>query len=115
MKAEMLLFVPVKKEVKFTQQAKTFLDGLPDDVQMEFRGSFKTLSEVGYLVFPLGRKLDRGLFEVRVAMGGNAYRTFYCYGICTVVWVLSGFVKKTQQTPLQELAKALKIKRSLGL
>ena len=111
----MLSYAAMKKEVQFTQQARAFLDGLPDGVQVEFRARFKTLAEVGYLVFPAGRKLDRGLFEVRVAMGGNAYRSFYCYGVGDLVWVLSGFVKKTQQTPLQELAKALRIKRSLGL
>ena len=111
----MLSYAAMKKEVQFTQQARAFLDGLPNDVQAEFRARFVTLTEVGYLVFPAGRKLDKGLFEVRVAMGGNAYRSFYCYGVGTVIWVLSGFVKKTQQTPLQELAKALKIKRRLGL
>ena len=42
-------------------------------------------------------------------------RVFYCYDTGTAVWALSGFVKKTQQTPIREIAKALKIKRSIGL
>ena len=102
-----------KKHVFYTLQATQFLNALPDVVHEEFVAKFQTLEMNGYLEFPAGRKLDRGLFEVRVAMGGNAYRTFYCYDTGTAIWALSGFVKKTQQTPIQEIAKALKIKRSI--
>ena len=109
--------VPIapKKQIFYTQQAMQFLDALPDDAHEDFVVKFQTLAKNGYLEFPAGRKLDRGLFEVRVAMTGNAYRVFYCYDTGTAIWALSGFVKKTQQTPIQEIAKALKIKRSIGL
>ena len=105
----------LKKQVFYTPQAREFIDSLADDVQAEVTACFQTLEMQGHLEFPAGRKLDRGLFEVRVAMEGNAYRVFYCYGTATAVWALSGFVKKTQQTPLREIARALKIKRSIGL
>ena len=32
-----------------------------------------------------------------------------------IVWVLSGFEKKTEKTPPAEIRKALKIKKELGL
>ena len=104
-----------RKHVCYTSQAREFIDALPVDVHDEVIAYFRTLEMQGFLEFPAGRKLDRGLFEVRVAMAGNAYRVFYCYDTGTAVWALSGFVKKTQQTPLREIAKALKIKRSIGL
>ena len=104
-----------KKQVLYTPQARLFLDALPCEVQDEFEAQFSTLERDGYLEFPAGRKLDRGLFEVRVAVDGGAYRVFYCYDTGTTIWALSGFVKKTQQTPLREIARALKIKRSIGL
>ncbi len=104
-----------KKTVRFAPQAQQFLESLAAEVKIEFEARFTLLELNGYLEFPAGRKLDRGLFEVRVAMDGNAYRTFYCYARGNDIWVLSGFIKKTQQTPLQEIAKALKIKRRLGL
>lgn len=104
-----------RKNVFYTSQAREFIDALAEDVQAEVAACFNTLEMQGFLEFPAGRKLDRGLFEVRVAMDGNAYRVFYCYDTGTAVWALSGFVKKTQQTPLREIARALKIKRSIGL
>ena len=104
-----------KKHIRYTKQARKFLDKLPQVVYDEFIANFQTLAEDGYLEFPEGRKLNHGLFEVRIAMEGNAYRTMYCYATGDDIWMLSGFVKKTQQTPLQEIAKALKIKRSMGL
>jgi len=105
----------MKKQILFTKQALKFLNGLPQDVQDEFAADFELLKENGRLEMPAGRKLDHGLFEVRVALGGNAYRTMYCYSTGVEIWMLCGFQKKTQATPLQEIRKALKIKRSIGL
>lgn len=114
-KAEQTESVQPRKYVFYTSQAREFIDALAEDVQVEVAVCFNTLEMQGFLEFPAGRKLDRGLFEVRVAMEGNAYRVFYCYDTGTAVWALSGFVKKTQQTPLREIARALRIKRSIGL
>jgi len=105
----------MKKQIQFTNQALKFLRGLPPDVLADFRADFRLLEENGRLEMPNGRKLDHGLFEVRVAEGGNAYRTMYCYSTGVEIWMLCGFQKKTQETPLQEIRKALKIKRSMGL
>jgi len=105
----------MKKQIQFTNQALKFLRKLPADVLADFRADFMLLEENGRLEFPDGRKLDDGLFEIRVATGGNAYRTMYCYSTGVDIWILCGFQKKTQATPLQEIRKALKIKRSIGL
>ncbi len=105
----------MKKELLFTKQALKFLNGLPENVRAEFRADFTVLAETGRLEMPAGRKLGHGLFEVRVAVGGNAYRTMYCYSTGVEIWMLCGFQKKTQETPLREMNKALRIKRSIGL
>lgn len=111
----MLSFAPMKKELLFTKQALKFLNELPADVRAEFAADFAELERNGRLEMPAGRKLNRGLFEVRVSMDGNAYRTMYCYSTGAEIWMLCGFQKKTQETPTQEIRKALKIKRSIGL
>ena len=95
----------MKKEIVITPQAKRYLDGLPETVQ----------AETGRLEFPDARMLQRGLFEIRVAAGGNAYRTLYCYARGDRVWILSGFTKKTQKTPEREIDKAKAIMRRNGL
>lgn len=105
----------MKKQILFTNQALKFLNGLPEVVQDEFYADFEVLRENGRLEMPAGRKLNHGLFEVRVSLIGNAYRTMYCYSTGVEIWMLCGFQKKTQETPLQEFRKALKIKRSIGL
>lgn len=105
----------MKKQLLFTKQALKFLNGLPAAVQIEFRANFAALETNGRLEFPQGRKLENGLFEIRVATGGNSYRTMYCYASGNDIWILSGFMKKTQRTPPQEINKALQIKRSIGL
>ena len=54
------------------------------------------------------------LFAIRIRHGQNV-RFFYCYAVGDIVWVLSGFEKKTEKTPPVEIRKALKIKKELGL
>ena len=105
----------MKKHIFQTKQAQKFLDGLPQAVQDDFQARFAVLETTGRLEMPAGRKLNHGLFEVRVAEDGNAYRTMYCYSTGDEIWMLCGFQKKTQETPPQEIRKALNIKRSLGL
>lgn len=46
---------------------------------------------------------------------GEQIRVFYAYARGDDVWLLSGFVKKTQKTPPAEIRKALKIRKELGL
>lgn len=105
----------MKKEIVITPQADKYLAGLPEAVQAEFMADFDVLAETGRLEFPAARMLQRGLFEIRVAAGGNAYRTLYCYASGDRIWILSGFTKKTQKTPEREIDKAKAIMRRNGL
>ena len=58
---------------------------------------------------------DDDLFELRLRYENNQYRAFYCYAVGDLIYVLSGFVKKTQKTPVQEIRSAHKIMKGLGL
>jgi phage-related protein len=52
------------------------------------------------------------LYEVRVSSGNNIFRIFCFFDKGKLVVVLNGFQKKTQKTPKNEIAKALKLKKA---
>jgi len=56
------------------------------------------------LGMPHVRSMGEGLFELRVR-GSQEVRIFYCY-YKDQIYMLSGFIKKTQQTPEREILKA---------
>jgi phage-related protein len=51
-----------------------------------------------------------GLYEIRVQQGGDIFRIFCFFDKGKLIVLTSGFQKKTQKTPRQEIEKALKIK-----
>jgi phage-related protein len=51
----------------------------------------------------------KGLYEIRVEVGSNIYRIFSFFDKGNLVVLGNGFQKKSQKTPKQEIAKALKI------
>ena len=51
-----------------------------------------------------------GLYEIRVQTGSDIFRIFCFFNQGQLVVVTSGFQKKTQKTPKQEIEKAIKIK-----
>ena len=62
---------------------------------------------------PLVRKLDTGLWEVRVTLASGIARVFFTM-VENEAILLHGFIKKSQKTPLTELETAKKRKRELG-
>jgi phage-related protein len=60
---------------------------------------------------PLVRPLGRGLWEVRSSlMNGRIARVIFCVDRGEM-FLLHGFIKKTQRTPQQDLHLALKRKK----
>ena len=51
-----------------------------------------------------------GLYEIRVEIESNIYRIFCCFDKGNIVILFSGFQKKTQKTPKEEMDLALKLK-----
>ena len=50
-----------------------------------------------------------GLYEIRIQLGIDIFRIFCFFDEGKLVVLANGFQKKTQKTPKQEIAKALKI------
>jgi phage-related protein len=51
-----------------------------------------------------------GLYEIRIQYGGDIFRIFCFFDQGRLVVLANGYQKKSQQTPKQEIDKALKIK-----
>ncbi len=104
-----------KKQIVITAQANDFIYAQPLPVVSAFLDVIHRLEVAGYLAMPDARKIDNELFELRVKVAGNQYRTFYCYAVGNLIYILSGFIKKTPKTPPQEIRKAHRIMKGLGL
>ena len=50
------------------------------------------------------------LYEIRVQFGNDSFRIFCFFDEGKIIVLANGFQKKSQKTPNQEIAKALKIK-----
>ena len=104
-----------KKQIVITAQANDFIFAQPLPVVSAFMDVIHRLEMSGYLAMPDAKKIDADLFELRVKVEHNQYRTFYCYAVGNLIYILSGFVKKTPKTPPQEIRKAHRIMKGLGL
>ncbi len=51
------------------------------------------------------------LYEIRVSSGNNIFRIFCFFDKGKLVVLLSGFQKKTQKTPPNEIERAIKLKK----
>ena len=82
----------------------------------------KVKSKVQY-VFELIKQVERvpekflapitgydGLFEIRIEYQSNIYRVFCCFDEERLVVLFNGFQKKTQKTPREEIARAMRLK-----
>ena len=106
----------MKKRIKLSNQAERFIYGLPTTAIAKLTASLERLSQEGRLPAPYAEKVEGrdNLFEIRVK-DGEQVRVFYAYAKGDDVWLLSGFIKKTQKTPPAEIRKALRIRKELGL
>lgn len=63
---------------------------------------------------PVCRSLGNSLFEVRTNLKNTIARIIFCIGNGEM-WLLHGFIKKTPQTPPQDLDLARQRKKELGI
>ncbi len=52
-----------------------------------------------------------GLYEIRIQHGSDIFRIFCCFDQGLLVILFNGFQKKSQKTPVDEINKALSIKK----
>ena len=55
-------------------------------------------------------KDSTGLYEIRIQFGSDIFRIFCFFDHGQLVVLANGYQKKSQKTPKQEIAKAIKIK-----
>lgn len=103
----------MEKQIVFTKQANDFIFSQPIPAVTKMLETIDALGKCGALGMPNAKKIDKELFEIRVRDSGNQYRVFYCYAVGNLIYILNGFVKKTQDTPRSEIRKAHAIIRLL--
>ena len=85
------------------------IESWPVDVVADYARLVELLIEHGpSLRLPHSRAFGDGLFELRPKGRSGIGRAFYCYMVGKQVIVLHAFIKKSQQTPDNELKLARK-------
>ena len=91
--------------------AYEFINELPVKLRAKAFMELALLEELGTQIkLPYSRPMKNGLHELRIQQGNNAARIFYFFFIEEKIILLSGFIKKTQRTPGDEIEKAMKYK-----
>jgi len=106
----------MKKHVVQTPQALEFAQKMSDLSQKKYAAIRKVLEENGYVNAPLAEKVEghKNLFAIRIMTDGNE-RFFYCYALEDIIFILCGYEKRSRSIPAHELARALTIRKELGL
>ncbi len=97
----------MKKAVRLDDRAKREIGKFPIPAQIKTAALLQALERDGFLHEPYAKKLSVDLFEIRIKSKGQ-WRVLYAYLLQAEILILSAFHKKTQKTPLTELAKAKK-------
>ena len=95
-----------------TEPAKAFLNSLDKKMRAKMVRTIETLQNNGTdLREPYSKYLEDGIFELRAKVGSDISRVLYFFFIGQSVVLTNGFVKKTQKTPVREIALAKKYRR----
>ena len=91
-----------------------FFEQLPEKDQKKMLAVIANVEEHGILIaqkMKWVKKLGDNLFELRSGIGGNIQRALYFHWLGSKFIITHGFTKKTQKTPIQEIAKAIEIRK----
>jgi len=104
----------VREVVGYENHFEDFLKLQPVKVQNKI---FKVIEAIETLERIPGNYLksiagSKGLFEARIKLASNIWRVFCFFDEDRLVILLNGFTKKTQKTPPNEIAKAVKLMNS---
>ena len=93
----------------FHARVQTAVEAWPVDVVADYARIVELLIEHGpNLRLPHSRAFGGGLFELRPRRKSGIGRAFYCFLVGQRVVILHAFIKKSQQTPEQEIKLARK-------
>ena len=94
-----------------SEPAKEFLKSLDPKMKAKMLRTIELLETNGMdLRMPYSEFLDDGIFELRAKVSSNITRVLYFFYVGNRAILTNGFIKKTQKTPKEELAKAKKYK-----
>ena len=84
-----------------------FIDALDVKMRAKLVGLLEILEEKGNkLREPYSKPIDDGIFEIRCKVGNNITRVLYFFYYEGKIVLTSGFIKKTQKTPPEEIRLA---------
>ena len=95
------------KPAVFHPKARDAIRDFPEDVRREFGKVIFDLQKGEKLSMPLSRPMSSvaaGVEELRVRDRSGAYRVFYYTKLADAVLIFHAFTKKSQKTPLDEIA-----------
>ena len=95
------------KPARFHPKARVVLKGFPEDVRRELGKAVFDLQKGEKLSMPLSRPMPEvaaGVEELRLKDRTGAYRVFYLANLADAVLIFHAFTKKTQRTPLRDIA-----------
>jgi phage-related protein len=93
----------------FHPKARDVIRGFPEDVRRELGKVIFDLQNGVKLSMPLSRSLSAvatGVNELRILDRSGIYRVFYFTKLANSILIFHAFTKKTQKTPLHEIALA---------
>ncbi|MGT2745552.1 addiction module toxin RelE [Streptococcus penaeicida] len=91
-----------------------FYKKLPKKDQAKLFATIDMIQEKGLLIakeMEWIKKIDNEIYEIRSKVSSNIQRALYFHVKDDRFIITHGFTKKTQKTPLKEIAKAKSIKR----
>ena len=99
-------------KVNGEKPAKDFILSLDVKMRAKVLGIINVLEEKGnQLREPYSKHLDDGIFEIRGKVGTNITRELYFFYYEKRIILTNGFVKKTQQTPKNEIMLAKEFRK----
>jgi len=90
-----------------------FLDSLTGKQAQKVLWVLRLIEELDVIPRQYFKKLvdNEGIWEVRIQFGNNIFRLLGFFANGALLVLTSGFVKKTQKTPPQEIALAVRRKK----
>jgi|APSaa5957512622_1039677.scaffolds.fasta_scaffold74438_2 phage-related protein len=104
--------------VRFLRTAKgrcpteEFLDGLPPSDARKVLWVLRLIERVDRVPATYLKKLTatEEIWEIRVRGAGQSYRVL-CFRLAEVLWVMSGFPKKSRRIPVGQIERAKRMRR----
>lgn len=99
-----------RRILAFRNYYQNFMNKLSNTERSKIRRALLLLETEDKIPYHYIRYIRDGIYELRVTCINAEFRLMYIYDDSTVI-LLNCFNKKTQKTPLNEIEKAIRLKR----